>query len=99
MKVDKKTKGKTVKIDYLKIGIISISIYFLTTFVTQQFKINQYNVKSKYYQEEITARENKINDIEETIQNVDSSEYQEKIAREELGLVKPYEKIFIDTNK
>lgn len=99
MKLDKKTKGKKIKIDYFKIGIISISIYFLTTFVTQQFKINQYNVQKKYYQDEITARETKIKNIEDTIQNVDSSEYKEKIAREELGLVKPYEKIFIDTNK
>lgn len=99
MKVEKQIKTKKIKIDYLKIGIFLIAIYFVTTFVTQQFKINEYNVKKEYYQNEISIREKKINAIEETIDNVDKPEYIEKVAREELGLVKPYEKVFIDTNK
>ena len=99
MKLDKKIKNKKIKIDYLKIGIISISIYFLTTFVTQQFKINEYNVKKEYYKNEISTRENKIKSLESTIGTVDDSAYIEKVAREQLGLVKPYEKVFIDTNK
>ncbi len=99
MKSEKKTNGRKIKFDYFKIVIISVTIYFLATFVSQQFKINEYNIKKEYYENEIQAKETRIKEIEETIGNVDSSEYKEKVAREELGLVKPYEKIFIDTNK
>ncbi len=99
MKANKKKVNKKIKIDYMKICTISIFIYFLTVFATQQFKINEYNVKKEYYQTEITAKEKRINSIEETIEKVDTPEYIEKVAREELGLVKPYEKIFLDTNR
>lgn len=99
MKSKKTNKCKKFKIDFLRLGIISISIYFVLTFIKQQFEINEYNIQKKYYKNEIETREKKIKIIQSTIENVDTPDYKEKVAREELGLVKPYEKIFIDTNK
>ena len=33
------------------------------------------------------------------MENLDDPEYLEKVAREKLGLIRPNERVFIDTNK
>ena len=45
-----------------------------------------------------TANE-KVEEINELKEKVNTTEYIETVARNELGLIKPYEKIFIDVNK
>lgn len=61
--------------------------------------MNEYNVKIKYVQQKISNQNEEKSNLEEQAKLLKDSEYIETLAREKLGLVKPYEKIFIDTNK
>ena len=92
-------KKRKIKVDYLRVLLIIVLVYFSVTFVRQQLSINEYNVKLKSVKEDISETKAKIDELKEIETKVDDSEYIERIAREELGYVKPYEKIFIDVNK
>ena len=97
---DKNNKKKRkIKVDYLRVILIVVLVYFSITFVRQQLSINEYNVKIKSVKEDISETKAKIDELKDIETKVDDSEYIEKVAREELGYVKPYEKIFIDVNK
>lgn len=95
---NKKT-NKKYKVDYLRVILIIGFIYFAVTFVRQQLRINEYNVKIESTRQDIASAENKIEELKDKKDKVNDSEYIEKIAREEFGLVKPYEKIFVDVDK
>ena len=92
-------KKKRYKVDYLRVILIVALVYFSATFVKQQLSINEYNVKIKSIKQDIQEAELKTKELEEVQAKVDDSEYIEMVARNELGLVKPYEKIFIDVDK
>lgn len=49
--------------------------------------------------EEIARMERDIQELEQEIKKSDTMDYVEKVAREELGMVKPREIIFVDKNK
>lgn len=91
-------KGKK-KIKLSKILFIGVAIYFVSVFCVQQFKINEYKVKEEYYSNAITELNQEKAEHETLASQSNTAEYIEKVAREKLGLVKPYEKIFMDINK
>lgn len=93
-----KTKKK-YRVDYVRVLLIVCFAYFCITFVKQQLEINEYNVKINSVTEDIADAKQEIDNLNETKIRANDSEYIEKIAREELGLVKPYEKIFVDVSK
>ena len=90
---------KKYKVDYLRVLLLVFLVYFSVTMVRQQLEINEYNVKINSIKEDILSAEIEIKELNETKNKVNDSEYIEKIAREELGLVKTYEKVFIDVSK
>lgn len=92
-------KKKKYRIDYVRVMLIVCLVYFSVTFVKQQFKINEYTVKINSIKQDIADANQEIESLNETKEKASDSEYIEQIAREELGLVKPYEKIFIDISK
>ena len=51
------------------------------------------------YQKEIDAKKNLIEYYNNQNDNINSDEYIESVARDKLGLVKPYEKVYVDANK
>lgn len=87
------------KLGYVKIFTIMLVMYFSYTFYTQQVQINKYNSQIEMFENDILAKEKNTKTYKEEVNSVNTDEYIEKVAREELGLVKPYEKIFIDVNK
>ena len=91
-------KGKK-KIKLSKILFIGVAIYFVSVFCVQQFRINEYKVKEEYYSNVITELNQEKAEYETLASQYNTAEYIEKVAREKLGLVKPYEKIFMDINK
>ncbi len=93
-----KTK-KRYKVDYLRVILVVALVFFSITFVKQQFKINEYNVQINSIKEDIADAENKTEELKAVEDKANDSEYIEEIARTEFGLVKPYEKIFIDVDK
>ena len=87
------------KINFAKIIGIGIFVYFISVFCIQQFRINEYKVQEEYYQNAIAEINEEKTQNEELMAQTNTAEYIEQVAREKLGLVKPYEKIFMDVNK
>ena len=78
--------------------VISI-IYAVFTFAGQQAKLNSYNKDIAYYTNQKEALEKKHEELLATQENVNSPEYIEKIAREELDMYLPNETVYIDVSK
>jgi cell division protein FtsB len=50
-------------------------------------------------QNKITLQKKQKAELEKQMKNIDSDEYIEKVAREELGMVKKNERVYIDVNR
>lgn len=90
------------KVGKLRFGILIPLVfvgYCCHTLWKQQLQINKYDSQIKLYQQEIESKSEKIDYYESQKDNVNSDEYIESVARDSLGLVRPYEKIFIDASK
>lgn len=92
-------KKKKYKVDYLRVALIISLVYFCATFVKQQLSINEYNVKISSVEQDILEAKAKTEELKQVKTKADDAEYIEYVARNEYGLVKPYEKIFIDVDK
>ena len=79
--------------------VFGFLIYFVYTLFQQQLQLDKYNSQIKMYESEIEAKESLVNYYSNEKDNIDSDEYIEQVARDVLGYVKPYEKVFIDANK
>lgn len=90
---------KKYKVDYLRVILVVAIVFFSVTFVKQQLKINEYNVQINSIEQDIVESKEKTAELKAVESKVNDSEYIEEVARTELGLVKPYEKIFIDVDK
>ena len=99
----KNLKAKSIerkkKINILSIFFVFIGVYFVTTFVDQQISINRYSSQIDMYKGDIANKEALTKYYDEQQASVETDEYIEQVARDNLGLVKPYEKIFVDVNK
>ncbi len=98
-KEQQKLKKQTKRINYFRIITVFIVAYFLYTMYNQQIQINKYNSQIAMYSSNIESTQEKIDDYKSQESSISTDEYMEKVAREQLGYVKPYEKIFIDVNK
>ncbi|MBR1884430.1 MAG: septum formation initiator family protein [Clostridia bacterium] len=96
-KKEKKSKFRIFKIS--NIILIGIFCYFVTTFAEQQVSLNKYNSQIESYEAQIKAKKEELKLYIVDKENETSDEYVEKVARETLGLVKPYERIYIDVSK
>lgn len=94
--IRKKDKKNINFIHFL--GIIFCS-YFVYTMYVQQIQINNYDSQIEMYKSDIKAKNDLVEYFSNQKQNIQSDEYIENVAREKLGYVKPYEKIFIDANR
>jgi len=91
--------SKSGKIKFIHIISIAFILYFAYTMFDQQLQINKYNSQIEMYESDIESKNRLVEYYDSQKTNVDSDEYIEKVARDSLGYVKPYEKIFIDANK
>lgn len=87
---------KKIKKPYKKMLILFVAIYVVYTLITQQKKINAYNKEQEIYTKQIA--EEKVNNekLLQTKENINSTEYIEKIAREKLGMYLPNERVYFD---
>lgn len=100
----KRPKNKIIKKERRNINIIHIisflfCVYFVYTMCDQQTKINNYNSQIEMYEADIKAKNDLVEYYSKQSENIQSDEYIESVAREKLGYVKPYEKIFVDANR
>jgi cell division protein FtsB len=95
----KKSVEKRKRISIMGILCVLVGVYFVTTFVDQQISINKYSSQIEMYKADIANKQALTKYYDEQQDSVETDEYIEQVARENLGLVKPYEKIFVDVNK
>lgn len=83
--------------------LIIAFIIWAVMLIKQQLNISQYNEDLKNLSEKIEVAEDELNqnkqDLEEEKQNINSTEYIEKLAREKLGMYLQNERVYIDSNK
>lgn len=83
----------------LNLILIFMVVYALINFIGQQSKLNSYNKDIASYTAQIEELKEKKEELLETQSNVNSPEYIEQIAREELDMYLPNETVYIDVSK
>lgn len=78
--------------------LLVVFVIVAITFIRQQGEINDYNDKIEEINSQITYEEKHSKELEEKSELYSSDDYIEKVARDELGLVKADEKVFVDAN-
>lgn len=93
----KKKKKRRLKLGRLL--VIGLVIYLSAIFIHQNTLINNLEDKKQKTEMEIKELEFDVSELKKEIENSDSLEFVEKVARDDLGMVKPREIIYIDKNK
>lgn len=91
-----KKKNKGIRIRHIL--ILFFIIYVCTTMISQQKKIGELKAQEVKKGKEVKKLEEEVNELDKEIKNSDSLEFIEKVAREELKMVKPREIIYVDKN-
>ena len=92
-------KKRKKKIRAFHVIVFAFVLYFVYTLYDQQIQMNKYDSQIEMYTSDIKSKTELKEYYSGQKVNINSDEYIEKIARESLGYVKPYEKIFIDANR
>ncbi len=79
--------------------IILILIYIVHIFITQQATLNSYATESKQYESQIESAKEEQEELNSTIQDLNSTEYIESEARKKLDMYLPNERVYIDITK
>lgn len=79
--------------------MILIVFWLGKNLISQSMMMRDLNKRKAKEEQEIMRLEEEINQLEAEIENKDSLNFVEKVARDELKLVKPREIMYIDRNK
>lgn len=82
----------------LYIAAALVIIYFCVMFISQQIAINEKNREIGELEDQIKSVEEEKKKLQDEIDNAEGRETIENIARDELGLVYPDERKYIDSN-
>lgn len=93
----KKKRKRRLKISH--IVLLFLMIYIAVIMLNQRKLMKNLESKKIKIQEEIHIIQKDINHLNRELEESDSLEFIEKTAREELGMVKPREIIYIDEEK
>ena len=103
VKNKKKQKEKLKKLNLKKVTAIVIAgillVYFIWTLISQQISISKKNGEIAELERKIEEVRLESDRLSKEVENLNDPEYIEKIARERLGLVRPNERVFVDSNK
>ena len=94
-----KLKKNNMKLSPIKIVLIIVVINITLLFTNQKMKLKKLNDKKIASERELKIIQEEVKDLKKKIKKSNSVEYIEKIAREELKMVKPNEIIYMDRSK
>lgn len=97
MAKDKVKNKKKLRIRHILIVIFVI--YISSTLISQKSMMKKLEAKKVEKEKELEVIQSEIKEIDSEIKKSDSLEFIEKVAREELRMVKPREIIYVDKNK
>ena len=83
----------------IRIILLCASIYLISIFFSQQKMLNSYAKEKAEYQKQIDQARAKQEELNETLENLNSTDYIEEIAREKLDMYLPNERVYIDITK
>ena len=83
----------------LNLFLVFIVIYALLNFVSIESKIREYDTEISYYNTQKDELNKKKDILLEEQKNVNSEEYIEKIAREQLDMYLPNETVYVEIGK
>lgn len=92
-------KKRKKRIGIVRIMFFAVLVYIMVIMINQNKMMRELEGKKMVLQKEIHTLENEIDELNIELENSDSLEFVEKVAREELGMVKPREIIVIDKGK
>ena len=84
---------------YRNIIIISFSIYFVVTIISQQKTLSQYKSEAATFTKQLETAQETNDELNKTKEKLNSTEYIEEMAREKLGMYLPNERVYIDMQK
>jgi cell division protein DivIC len=82
----------------LNLILVLVIMYACITFFNQQVKLNSYNQDISYYNAQIDELKEKKEELLADQENVNSPEYIEKMARENLEMYLPNETVYVVSN-
>lgn len=92
-------KKKKIKFNIFHFLIVFVFIYVVAIFWQQNSLLNDLEAKKEIHSLEVKQIQKDIADLEKEIKSSQSLKFVEKVARDELGMVKPREIIYIDKDK
>lgn len=92
-------KKRKKKLKLIHIVLSFLFIYVATIFFNQSRMLKELEAKKQENISEINQLKMEIEDLTQQVENSETLEFVEKIAREDFGMVKPREIIYIDKNK
>lgn len=93
----KKSTSKN-RIKFGRLFIVFFVIYTIYALINQQILISKLYKTEEQKKQNIQEVISKNEKLKEIMEYSNTDEYLEKMAREQLGLVKPEEKVYIDIN-
>lgn len=88
---------KRIKVS--RIIIIGIIIYVIYVLISRNQVLKTYKQEEKKYLDLIAEEQQRNSELQQTKENLDSTEYIEEIARDKLGMYLPNERVYIDISK
>lgn len=96
---NRRAKKSNRRLNILFLISTFITIVLVVTFVRQRIKIANLNKEYQLLQAEQENMKNQIDDLVKEIKEVNSLEYIEKKAREDLGMIKKDETIYVNPDE
>lgn len=87
---------KKKKIIWTKLFVFIFFLYALFVIANQQFTIYKLNKTKKEISKEIEVSKMENEKLKDMLKNASDMEHIERMAREQLGLVKPEETVYVD---
>lgn len=92
----KRKKRKNITNVFFRWIAVCIAFYVLLTLYDQHKEMRNLKQQEAVYQQKIEKAQKEVSELEGQLDNIDSDEYIEKVAREQLKMIKKDEMIFID---
>ena len=84
---------------YINIIIIALAAYTVFIFISQQAKLNNYSNSQAYFSKQIENAKAEREALNKKKDNVNSEEYIEQVARDQLDMFLPNERVYIDISQ
>jgi len=89
-------KSFNLKKFYINIIVIALLVYAVFVFISQQSKLNSYANTQNYYAKQIEEAKIEREALKQKKDSVNSEEYIEQVARDQLDMFLPNERVYID---